>query len=1093
MPDRGPDWDEQARLAALEEYRILDTPPEPEFEDIVRLVADLFEAPIAVVNLIAGDRQWFKAETGLGVRETPLDVSICAHAILQPGLFVVPDTTTDERFRCNPLVTGEPRLRFYAGALLETPEGLPLGTLCVLDTKTRPDGITDRQRLALEVLARQVMTQLELRRAIDEREERSRLLEAEVARRRGLEGGLHASEDRYRQMVEGAEDFAIFTLDEHGVIGSWNRGAERILGYPAEEAVGRPGAEIFTGEDRAAGAPDDEMNRARAAGRAVDERWHVRRDGSRFWASGLLMRLAGGGYLKMFRDRTAEHSAEAALRESEARLRIVQAAGGVGSFDYDLEKDEAVCSPEYYALLGLPEGAPVNSRTWPALIHPEDREKAVEALNTAIESRKPFDHEYRIIRPDTGEVRWLAGRAAIICDEAGNPQRFVGGNIDVTARKAAEAELRESDARLRALTDHLPGGMVYQIATGPDGAARKFLYVSQSHEQLTGVPAEAVLADPSIPYNMIHPDDRPLLVEAEAEAIRTKAMFDAEVRFRRADGELRWCRLISAPREQPDGSLIWDGIQIDVTGRKAAEAAVRDSEARFQAIANSIDQMVWSARPDGYHDYFNRRWYEFTGMPEGSTDGEEWNGMFHPEDQDRAWSVWRHCLETGEPYHIEYRLRHRSGDFRWVLGRAQPVRDEQGAITRWFGTCTDIEDIVEARDVLARSREQLERMVEERTEALVQAQEQLRQSQKLEAMGQLTGGVAHDFNNLLTPIVGSLDLLQRRRLGGEREQRLIDGALQSAERAKTLVQRLLAFARRQPLQSGAVDVGNLVRGMAELVVSTSGPQVKVVVEVPDALPPATADQNQLEMAILNLSVNARDAMPDGGTLTISAAAETAGQGHRAKLKAGDYVRLSVADTGTGMDEETLARAVEPFFSTKGIGKGTGLGLSMVHGLASQLGGALAITSRPGLGTRIDLWLPVSEEPAEADEPAAVAAPGAKAIGTALLVDDEELVRMSTADMLSELGYRVVEAASGEEALKAVDGGLRPDLLVTDHLMPGMSGADLAREVRARRPGTLVLIVSGYAEAEAIAPDLPRLTKPFRQSDLAGSLAGLKGP
>jgi CheY-like chemotaxis protein len=268
--------------------------------------------------------------------------------------------------------------------------------------------------------------------------------------------------------------------------------------------------------------------------------------------------------------------------------------------------------------------------------------------------------------------------------------------------------------------------------------------------------------------------------------------------------------------------------------------------------------------------------------------------------------------------------------------------------------------------------------------------------------------------------------------------------------------------------------------------------VKVVVDVPEGLPPAIADQNQLEMALLNLSVNARDAMPDGGTLTVSAASETVAAGHRAKLKPGDYVRLSVADTGAGMDEATVARAVEPFFSTKGIGKGTGLGLSMVHGLASQLGGSLAIASRPGLGTRIELWLPASAEAAEAAEQSGTAALGAKAIGTALLVDDEELVRATTSDMLADLGYEVVEAASAEEALKALNEGLRIDLLVTDHLMPGMTGVDLARRVREQRPGTPVLIVSGYAEAEAIAPDLPRLTKPFRQAEMAVALAGVTG-
>jgi signal transduction histidine kinase len=248
-------------------------------------------------------------------------------------------------------------------------------------------------------------------------------------------------------------------------------------------------------------------------------------------------------------------------------------------------------------------------------------------------------------------------------------------------------------------------------------------------------------------------------------------------------------------------------------------------------------------------------------------------------------------------------------------------------------------------DVTARISEQ---------ERLAEAEAQLRQVQKMEAMGQLTGGVAHDFNNLLTPIVGALDMLQRKEVGGDREKRLIAGAVQSAERARTLVQRLLAFARRQPLQATAVDVAGLVRGMAELIASTSGPQIKVAIDVPDSLPHAKADPNQLELALLNLAVNARDAMPEGGTLRISADEEQVGSGHRSGLKSGRYLRLSVADTGVGMDEAVLARAVEPFFSTKGVGKGTGLGLSMVHGLASQLGGATEIESRRGSGTNIEV-------------------------------------------------------------------------------------------------------------------------------------------
>jgi CheY-like chemotaxis protein/two-component sensor histidine kinase len=357
-------------------------------------------------------------------------------------------------------------------------------------------------------------------------------------------------------------------------------------------------------------------------------------------------------------------------------------------------------------------------------------------------------------------------------------------------------------------------------------------------------------------------------------------------------------------------------------------------------------------------------------------------------------------------------------------------------------------------------------------------------------MGQLTGGVAHDFNNLLTPIVGSLDMLMRRGLGNEREQRLIGGAMQSAERAKTLVQRLLAFARRQPLQAAAVDLVQLVNGMAGLIGSTLGPTIDIRVELASDLPPAMADANQLEMALLNLAVNARDAMPDGGVLTISASRENVRGQHPTKVARGHYVRLSVADTGTGMDAKTLQHAIEPFFSTKGIGKGTGLGLSMVHGLAAQLGGGLTIASDLGCGTTVDLWLPISADrlgnvPGEQRD-----AQPAKARGRALLVDDEDLVRMSTADMLIDLGYDVTEADSGEEALRLMTEVGPPDLLVTDHLMPGMSGVDLARKALQLKLDLPILIVSGYAEVDGIAPDLPRLTKPFRNAELAERLAQL---
>jgi signal transduction histidine kinase/CheY-like chemotaxis protein len=399
----------------------------------------------------------------------------------------------------------------------------------------------------------------------------------------------------------------------------------------------------------------------------------------------------------------------------------------------------------------------------------------------------------------------------------------------------------------------------------------------------------------------------------------------------------------------------------------------------------------------------------------------------------------------------------------------------------------------EARDVLARSREELERLVVERTREREEALAQLHEAQKLETIGQLTGGVAHDFNNLLTPVMGNLDLL-RRRISAEdhRSQRLLSNALQATSRAATLVQRLLAFARRQDLQPQAVDVSDLLHGIEDLVARSIGPTISVAVNAPSDLPAARVDPGQLELALLNLAINARDAMPGGGRLTIEVDLVELPLPREESLKAGRYIRIRVADTGVGMDASTLKRAVEPFFSTKGLGKGTGLGLSMVHGLAAQSGGALRLSSKPGVGTVAELLIPVADEAATVCEQTQVEPPQAVRPATVLLVDDEELVRTGTAEMLADIGYSVIQAGSGVLALAVLRGGeAEIDILVTDYLMPGMSGAELVREAQRLRPDLPVLLVTGYTNlAQGPGAELPRLTKPFRQAELASRVADL---
>jgi signal transduction histidine kinase/CheY-like chemotaxis protein len=408
---------------------------------------------------------------------------------------------------------------------------------------------------------------------------------------------------------------------------------------------------------------------------------------------------------------------------------------------------------------------------------------------------------------------------------------------------------------------------------------------------------------------------------------------------------------------------------------------------------------------------------------------------------------------------------------------------------RQYDARTRLEELQQSEERLRTTNESLEMRVAERTREHELALAKLHQAQKLETLGQLTGGVAHDFNNLLTPVIGNLDLLRRRMGPNDPSQRLIDAGLQAASRAATLVQRLLAFARRQDLRVRPVNVGMLLDGMTDLIRRSLDPAIEVEISHPPDLPPARVDPSQLELAVLNLAINARDAMPRGGRLSIAADAASASGG--GELRVGDYVRVTVRDTGVGMDEQTLSRAIEPFFSTKGVGKGTGLGLSMVHGLAAQLGGMLNLASSPGAGTVAEIWLPKAAEPARAEDFESRPPVRAPREATILLVDDEDLVRIGTAEMLSDLGYKVTEANSAAEALRLLRNGELPDLMITDYLMPGMNGAELIELARPLAPSTKVMLITGYSNvAEGPAASVPRLAKPFRHADLAQLAADL---
>jgi PAS domain S-box-containing protein len=656
---------------------------------------------------------------------------------------------------------------------------------------------------------------------------------------------------------------------------------------------------------------------------------------------------------------------------------------------------------------------------------------------------------------------------------------------DVTVALTRERVLRErQNARYHAIVDTAPDAI---ITTGLD---RTIQWLNGAAEHVFGY-APAELLGQKIDILLERAGDL-----ASAFAGDGVGEQDAEsllqVVGRRKQGPAAYFD-VSFARWRADERVFVTTIWRDVTERMAAEAALRESEGRHRALLEALPQLVWTCGADGGCDYFNPQWQAYTGSPVEEHLGSGWQKVIHESDRDNLVSAWKQSLANGTVFDVDARLHRADRSFRWFKMRSIPVRAPDGKITRWFGTATDITDLVEARDSLRRSNEELEARVVERTREREVVLGQLHESQKMESIGQLTGGVAHDFNNLLAVILGSLTLLKKGLPEDPRTSRLLEGAIQGAERGATLTKRLLAFARRQELKLEAVEVQKLIPDMLDFLRQSVGPSISIVVDILPDVHPVKIDANQLELALMNLAVNARDAMPKGGALTITCRDEAASGLHDLPkaLPRGDYVRISVADMGEGMDETTLAKAMEPFFTTKGIGKGTGLGLSMVHGLTAQSGGAMHISSQLGKGTVVTLWLPRARHE-DVPQSAANQMPGAPETGTrklrVLLVDDDSLVSMNTAYMLMDLGHSVLEAPSGAHALQLLETDAQFDIVVTDFAMPGMNGLDLATKIRRIKPKLPVVLATGYAELPPHATlDFPRVGKPYTQEELAEAL------
>ncbi len=642
---------------------------------------------------------------------------------------------------------------------------------------------------------------------------------------------------------------------------------------------------------------------------------------------------------------------------------------------------------------------------------------------------------------------------------------------DFERRTASQSE----DGRYRLLVEAVTDYAIYML--NPDGIITSW---NPGAQRFKGYRPDEIIGQHFSRFYST--EDRAAgIPERALTTARTEGKFEAEGWRVRKDGSKFWAYVIIDPILTDSGELLgYAKITRDLTERKIAEDALRRSQEQFRLLVQGVtDYAIYLLDLEGRVSSWNAGAERIKGYTPAEIIGEHFSRFYTPEDV--ATGQPKIALDTARAagrFEKEGWRQRKDGSRFWAHVVIDPIRNDEGEL---IGFAKITRDNTERREA---------------AEKLETAREALFQSQKLEAIGQLTGGVAHDFNNLLMAIMGSLEMLRKTVPDNPRVTRLLDNAMQATERGATLTRRMLAFARRQALKLERVDLPLLIHGMSDLLSRTLGPAIHIEKRFSGQIRPVMADYNQVEMALLNLAVNARDAMGDaGGDLIISAREYALINGENG-LKPGQYVCVSVTDEGGGMDPETLERAIEPFFTTKGIGKGTGLGLAMVHGLAEQSGGRFVLRSQLGQGTTAEIWMPVIQAD-EADLPAseAVVTP---IISTEprriLVVDDDAIVLMSSVVMLEDLGHTVIDAASGKAALDILAEDETIDLVITDQGMPHMSGLELSDAIRQRRPDLPVMIASGYAELETISNETwPQLTKPFTQRDLAEQLARFAPP
>ncbi|TBB63728.1 PAS domain-containing sensor histidine kinase (plasmid) [Rhizobium ruizarguesonis] len=627
----------------------------------------------------------------------------------------------------------------------------------------------------------------------------------------------------------------------------------------------------------------------------------------------------------------------------------------------------------------------------------------------------------------------------------------------------------DEEGRFRLLVDAITDYAIYMLS--PEGTITSW---NTGAQRFKGYRPSEILGQHFSRFYL--EEDRAAGVPARALATAEKhGRFEGEGWRQRKDGTCFWAHVIIDPIRRPSGELIgYAKITRDLTERRAAEKAIRQSEEQFRRLVQGVsDYAIYMLDPDGNVSSWNFGAERIKGYRPQEIIGRHFSTFYTPEDREAGvpQTALRLARAEGRFEREGWRVR-KDGSRFWASVVIDVIRDDEGDVLGFAKITRDITEKMETQ------------------RALEQAREELFQSQKMEAIGQLTGGIAHDFNNLLMAVLGSLEILKKRMPRDLSLTSLVDNAMQGAQRGAALTQRMLAFSRRQELHMEPIDVSGLVRGMMDMLSRSLGPLTVIETSFPVRLPTILTDPNQLEMAILNLVVNARDAMPSGGRIVLRASEESLPSGE-GPLSPGRYVRIAVIDQGEGMDAKTLEQAITPFFTTKGVGKGTGLGLSMVQGLASQSGGRLVMKSSLGEGTTAELWFPVAtvEQGTEAAADRPQQEENASRRLRIVAVDDDGLVLMNTTLMLEDLGHTVFEAMGGPEALDILR-KQQVDLVICDHAMPRMTGAQLAEAIRSEWPDMPIILATGYAEIPEGAGivDLPRLGKPFSQAQLAEAIS-----